>query len=283
MTLLKLDPPVVSGCLNVRPFQIGHDLTQHPLFALPRLLELARQLPEANVEYNAGNIPVSVCPAETPRTGLSVEETIRRIESCNSWMVLKWVEQDPEYCRLLDRCLDEIQIYSEKSAPGMKRREGFIFISSPGSITPFHFDQEYNFLLQVRGTKNIHVFPRSIVTERDIEARFAKEHRNLTFDETYQRTATTFELQPGQGVHVPIAAPHWVKNGNDVSISFSITFQTPASERRATLYRLNGHIRKLGITPAPVGESNARDAIKFYFFQAGKRALRPLRRARQLS
>ena len=40
----------------------------------------------------------------------------------------------------------------------MFRREGFIFISSPGSITPFHMDPEYNFLLQIRGEKQISIW-----------------------------------------------------------------------------------------------------------------------------
>src|SRR5262245_63771662 len=80
-----------------RPFVVRHRLTDHPLFALPRLIELARMLPEDRVEYNAGDVPVSLDPARTPRTGLSIDETIRRIEECRSWMVFKNVERDPEY------------------------------------------------------------------------------------------------------------------------------------------------------------------------------------------
>ena len=33
-------------------------------------------------------------------------------------------------------------------------REAFIFISSPNTVTPYHMDPEYNFLLQIRGTKD---------------------------------------------------------------------------------------------------------------------------------
>jgi len=35
----------------------------------------------------------------------------------------------------------------------MGRREGFIFVSSPGSVTPHHMDPEHNFLLQITRTE----------------------------------------------------------------------------------------------------------------------------------
>ena len=41
------------------------------------------------IEYNAGNLSVSQDPALTPMNGLSISETLRRIEECESWMALK--------------------------------------------------------------------------------------------------------------------------------------------------------------------------------------------------
>src|SRR4051794_26219500 len=95
--LLDIDPQQFIADFNRAPFLIGHHLVDHPLFTLPRLVELAQRLPEKQIEYNAGKLPVSVDPSQTPRNGLSVEETIRRIEECQSWMVLKYVETDPAY------------------------------------------------------------------------------------------------------------------------------------------------------------------------------------------
>ena len=65
-------------------------------------------------------------------------------------------------------------------------REAFIFVSSPGAVTPFHIDPEWNFLLQVRGRKIIHVFPaddRSLVSEEELERFYSGGHRNLAFRE----------------------------------------------------------------------------------------------------
>src|SRR5207247_1374578 len=131
---------------NRQPFLIGHHLVDHPLFALPRLIELSRALPDKDVEYNAGEVPISIDPKVTPRTGLGIEETIRRIEERKSWMVLKYVEQDPAYRDLLLECLEEVKAHSEPLHPGMGQPQAFVFISSAGSVTPYHMDPEHNFL-----------------------------------------------------------------------------------------------------------------------------------------
>lgn len=275
--LLEIDSSLLRANLNAQPFTIAHHLQKHPLFELPRLIELACKLPENDVEFSSGNVPVELDPSKTPRTGLSIEETLRRIDTCGAWMVLKSVEREPEYESLMNACLDEVMQSSEAVAPGMKRRCGFIFVSSPGSVTPFHFDQEYNFLMQIRGQKTVHVFPRSIIPEEEVEARFALSHRNLRYQDSFQKTARTFDLQPGQGLHIPIAAPHWVQNGTGVSVSYSITFHTPASEKKSALHRLNSHIRRIGITPAAVGKSEIRDGAKYLAFQGLRYAARPLK------
>src|SRR5689334_6187735 len=223
-TPLEFDAAAMSRDLNRKAFTIRHALTDHPLFSLPALIELARELPAENVEYNAGDLPVDMDPAATPKTGLSIEETIRRIEECGSWLVLKFVERVRTYRRTLDRCLDQIEAAKVTGDGGMIRREAFVFISSPHAVTPYHFDPEFNFLLQIRGAKTVYVFPRSMLTEQQIEDRFTFSHRNLKFEASYQNRAEAFALSPGVGVHIPIAAPHWVQNGDSVSISFSITF-----------------------------------------------------------
>jgi hypothetical protein len=282
MTSANLDTPLdfnvaaMDRDLNRKAFTICHALTDHPLFSLPALIELARELPAENVEYNAGDLPVDMDPAATPKTGLSIVETIRRIEECGSWMVLKFVERVPAYRRMLDSCLDQIEA-TVPAGRGMIRREAFVFISSPRAVTPYHFDPEYNFLLQIRGAKTVYVFPRSMLTEQQIEDRFTFSHRNLKFDASYQNRAETFVLSPGVGVHIPIAAPHWVQNGDSVSISFSITFRTAQSEREAALYRFNSKLRARGLRPAPVHSSPVRDSLKLATYRGLRFALRPVK------
>jgi Cupin-like domain len=276
---LGIDPARFRARFDRQPFIVRHRLSDHPLFALPRLIELARTLPEDRVEYNAGDVPVSLDPARTPRTGLSIDETIRRIEECRSWMVFKNVERDPDYRALLDACLDQVREHSEPIAPGMDRREGFIFVSSPDSVTPYHMDPEHNFLLQIRGRKRVSLFDgadRTVLSELELEKFYARGHRNLVFDDVKQRKAQVFELTPGDGLYFPVTWPHWVKNGSEVSVSFSITFRTASSDRREVLYHVNERLGRLGIRLPPVGRSRLADDAKYHAFRALARARRLL-------
>jgi hypothetical protein len=275
--LLELEPRSFRAQFPHQPFLIKHNLVGHPLFSIERLLELAKCLPEKNVEYSAGNIPVDMGNQLSPRTGLSPDETIRRIQEARSWMVLKYVENDVDYRRLLDQCLDEVKELSEAMVPGMCQREGFIFLTSPNSVTPFHLDPEHNFLLQVRGRKQVSIFDphqSEVITEADIEQGLFGKIRNLVYKEEFQQKGRLFELDPGMGLHFPLVAPHWVKNLDNVSISFSITFRSRDSERRATLHELNSRLRARGLHPAPVGRSPIRDTVKYQ----GARVMRRFRR-----
>ena len=274
MGYLDIAVPAFRAKFGRAPFIVQHRLAGHALSALPCLVELARSLPASKVEWNAGQVPVSLDPGQTPRNGLSPEETIRRIEECSSWLVLKNVERDPEYARLLERCLGEVEKAGPDLAAGMHGFESFIFVSSPNAITPYHMDPEENFLLQVRGRKVMRVFERSVLSPVELERFHTGAHRNLVYRDEYASRARAFTLMPGIGVHVPVTAPHWVQNGPEVSVSFSITFRTRASARAAHAHQMNAFLRKMGIEPSPVGASALVDRVKELAYKI-KRA-RPL-------
>ena len=279
---LELDAAAMTRRFGRRAFAVRHRLAGHALFGLPRLVELAQRLPSCKVEYNAGDVPLTLDPRRTPRNGLSAEETIRRIEESNSWMVLKNVEIDPEYGALLDRCLAEVAAGGGPPVRAMRDREAFVFVSSPGAVTPYHMDPEENFLLQVRGTKTIQVLPpddRSVLSVEELEHFFGGAHRNLVFRERYRALASPFILSPGLGVHVPVTAPHWVQNGPGVSISFSLTFRTPDSARRAHAHRANGYLRRMGLEPSPVGDSVFGDELKHLLLRGFDRVQRVFARS----
>jgi len=277
-TCLEIDAEIFRSHFNRRPFLFSHNLSGHPLFELPRLVRLEKTLDGGYVEYNAGKIPVSLPNwQDTPYTGLSAEETIRNADEICSWMVLKRAEQCPDYKRLLDACLDEIEPLSDPIEPGMCEREAAAFVSSPSSVTPYHMDHEINFLLQLRGTKTISVFnadDSTVLSDRELEDYFSGPaiHRNMHFAEEYQQRATVFELRAGFGLHIPTTAPHWVKNGDAVSISFSASFKTPASLQRGNVYRMNAVLRRLGLDPVPWNRSPARDRIKHHAYRVLRRA-----------
>lgn len=280
--ILDIDAETFRAHFNRKPFLFRHHVSEHPLFRLTRLAELARMLPPSIVEYNAGRIPISLPDWEnTPYTGLSAEETVRRIEECGSWIVLKRAEADPQCLQLLNDCLDEIEPLSEPLEPGMCEREGAIFVTSPSSVTPYHMDHEINFLLQIRGSKTVSVFSaadRQVLSELELEKHFSGPaiHRNMVFHERYQQRAAVFELKAGYGLHIPTTDPHWIRNSDAVSVSFSAAFKTRASLHRGAVYRLNGQLRKIGLKPAPYGRGALRDAVKYQASRVVGRAQRML-------
>ena len=279
-SFLKFDPAEMSRCYPERHFRCTHDLCGHPLLKIDALLELAKRLPASSIEYNAGDLPVSVDPTKTPTNGLSVEETIERIRDNKSWMALKYIEQDTDYGALLHQTLAEAISLAETHTPGIDKLEGYIFISSPGSVTPYHVDNEHNFLLQIHGSKTMHTWhrdDRDVLSEQELETYHSGGHRNLTYRESLAARCTSYRLAPGEGVFQPVTAPHWVKNGDEVSVSLSVTFRSDSSVREADLYRMNARLRAIGITPAPVGKLDMRDNAKYLVARAerlGRRLLR---------
>jgi hypothetical protein len=281
--LLEFDRTDFQAKFPDAGFKIRHRLCQQPELQLPALIELAQRLPESAVEYYSGDVSRSQGKKTYPGNGLSIVETVRRIEECGSWMVMQNVQVDPGYGALLRSLLDEwyqqIDPRRLKQLRGARNREkAFIFISSPGSVTPYHLDDEHNFLLQVRGSKHISMWDvndRVVMPERQAEHMLQYWHpetwdRYMPYEDDFEKRAALYELGPGEGLHFPFGAPHWVKNGPAVSISFSITFRSELSDERAILYGLNGRMRRMGINPSPPGQSRWRDSLKYRTFRAAK-------------
>ncbi len=235
-----------------QPVLLDHQLVDHELLRLDALAGLAQRMRPVDVEYNRGDLPVGIDPAAMPGNDLSIEETIRRIEECGSWMVLKFIEQDPLYRHFLHEALAGVGPAVHAATGKMLKREGFIFISSPDAVTPFHFDPEHNILLQIRGSKTMTIFPaddEGIVSAPEHERFHNGGHRNLPWQEDFTARGRAFELTPGKAVYVPVKAPHWVKNGGKVSVSLSVTWRSEWSYREEYARRMNHLLRSAGMDP----------------------------------
>lgn len=250
--------------------KLRHALIGHPLLELDAIVELATALPRDSVEYNHGNLPVGVDPKDIPVSQLSIAETVRSIENNGSWMVLKRIEQNPSYAKLLHDTLGELAHIVEPATGKMETCEGFIFISSPNSVTPFHFDPEHNILLQTRGLKTMTVFPsgdEDFVRDEAHELfHLGKHHRNHAWREEFAERGNAVELRPGEAIYVPVKAPHWVKNGPEVSVSLSITWRSSWSYAEADARAFNHILRKFGLkprSPAPYPSRNLAKSVAF--------------------
>lgn len=264
-------------------FKVTHTLNSSSLFDLDRLTTLAKSLSKQQVEYSSSDVSLNQDPDKIPQTELNIEETIKQIKNCQSWMVLKNVESDPDYKAVLDQCLDEIYANLVDDKVHLSQREAFIFISSPNSTTPYHFDPEHNFLLQIHGKKSFALFPsdnREVIKEESLEGRYYRPetHRNVYYDEKFLQQGELIEMDPGCGVYVPVNAPHWVKTHDDISISFSITFRSEYSDKVLSLYMLNGILRnRFGLKPRAVGMSPLRDNLLYGSYRFARLLINKLR------
>lgn len=265
-----------------RPVLLDHGLVEHPLLKLDALAALSTRIRPVDAEYNRGDLPVGIAPEDVAANGLTAEETIRGIEENGSWMVLKFVEQDPLYRALLDETLAEIEADVRPATGEMLMREAFIFISSPDSVTPFHFDPEHNILLQIRGQKVMTIFPagdEALASGEQHEVFHAGGHRNLVWKDDFAARGEAFELTPGKAVYVPVKAPHWVKNGPAVSVSLSITWRSEWSYREQYARRMNAVLRQAGLDPAAPKRYPHQNHLKSLGYRAIDKAKRLMGRS----
>ncbi|MBX7501848.1 cupin-like domain-containing protein [Qipengyuania sp. YG27] len=259
------------------PHVLRHTLQDDPRMALDALAELAEALPESSIEYNRGNLPIGV-DGKPGATDLAIGETIRHIATSDSWAVLKNIEQAPSYRALLMDLLDELRPVISATTGELLTPQGFIFVSSPDAVTPYHFDPEHNILLQLKGSKVMTQFPAG-------DARYAPDEvhesyhlggpRELPWNDAFLAEGTPFAIGPGEAVFVPVMAPHFVRNGPESSISLSITWRSEWSYAEAGARCFNGTVRKFGLTPRPPGRWPVRNQAKSLAYRAWRKASRP--------
>jgi quercetin dioxygenase-like cupin family protein len=239
---------------------------------LEALADLAEALPAREIEYNPGQLPIGIKPEDVPKSALTVTETIRQIGQAGSWVALKRIEQVPAYRDLLHSVLGQLSDIVAPRTGEMMQLEGFVFITSPGSVTPFHFDPEHNILLQVMGTKIMTVFPveDEAMFSADIHERYhlGLHHRNLSWFDGYAEKGTPIQIGPGEAIHVPVKAPHWVQNGDAPSVSLSITWRSDWSYAEADARAFNHLLRKIGLRPTSPGPFPARNTAKALAWRA---------------
>lgn len=257
------------------PHKIAHDLGDHSLLTFEALAKLAEALPVDSIEYNFADLPIGIDDKPDP-TGLTIGETIRNIEKTGSWAAIKNIEQVPAYAELLHSLLAEIRPEIEAKTGAMQKLQGFVFVTSPGGVTPYHFDPEHNILLQIRGSKVMTQFPAG-------DARFAPDEvhegyhtggaRELKWRDELLSGGTEFPLLPGEALFVPVMAPHFVMTGPHSSVSLSITWRSDWSFAEADARAFNSILRRIGCKPRSTGRwpvSNKAKAL-------GWRVLRKLR------
>jgi hypothetical protein len=274
-------------------YEISHTLADHPLLRIPELMKLAERTLKtrpAGIYYDAGkDIQIGQRWDQMPEKPFSVIESMERIETCGAWFLFKDVQNDPEYSAFLGQGWKKIKDEIDPNLHSQTLREdALIFITSPKRVATYHIDRECSFLLQIQGTKTIHIFDRTdreVLPEEEIERFWTVDNNAPIYKPQFQGRATSYKLRPGNGVHIPVNCPHWVENDDNISVSLNVNIQFKDT-LRANTYRANYALRALGLTPRPPGQSPAVDYLKAHSMipvMAAKSALRNIPYIRSLA
>lgn len=262
-----LTPQGVEQLRAVYPLQAGilrHCLTDHPLLSREMLALAAERMDPAHVECRAADGSNGGEFAHATRIAGSAAETIRQIDQAGRWVMLRFAEQLPEYAELIAALQAEMEPVLLPTTGKALKAVAFIFISSPGTLTPYHFDPEFNILFQIAGTKRFATFP---VTEPWLpvaqQEQFHRLEDNLLpWHETFRTCETVHRLVPGEALFVPYKVPHWVEVDDEPAISISLTWRTAGSIEHDLAWRCNDWLRHRGLSPAPPAPMPRRPWLK---------------------
>ncbi len=69
-------------------------------------------------------------------------------------------------------------------------------------------------------------------------------------------------LGAGDGVDIPMFAPHWARNHDNISIALSINYELHSVRKQMQIYKTDFLMRKWGITPIAPGIWPWQDKLK---------------------
>jgi hypothetical protein len=260
--LLDLGPEFERHVNAREPLVFRHELPSAPELALESIAQLADALGEKSVVREDAERPM-VCAQGAPEPAhlANAGDVVRALDENGSWMTLLNIEQLPAYRAFIDVVLDGSAGPAGMRASSLRRRMGFVFASSPNSVTGAHFDVEHSLLLQLRGNRVLSFgeFPDADIRDLEIRRYWNGSYGKLTAMPIHTHDVS---LGPGVGAYIPPFRPHWLCNGPASSLSLTITFFTRDNERETLAQACNERLRKLGMSPHRVGESATRDRMK---------------------
>jgi len=252
---------------DYQPFQFRHALNAMDIFQMPALLKLAEHCMrkrEFKSHFESGEPVVNGYFGNKP-DDMNLVQALERIGEGKNWIILKRIHEEPEYRAALELFISEL---SELTNTDLRRQYRdpvlTIFITSPNRVTPYHLDGETNFLVQVQGAKSVYLYdahdPR-ILTPEEKERYWTGHLLAPRWHDELSEGQWHYELSPGVGIFNPATFPHWVKNGDNVSVSVSINFKRVRNDEIGA-YRANYYARKMGLHPTVPGRKPTLDRVK---------------------
>jgi len=186
------------------------------------------------------------------------------LHDANAWLTLLMVEDDPGMAEIMNTHLDQLEagMAAERGKRAtLRKRVAFVFVSSPNSVTPVHFDIEHSLLMQVSGSKTVSIgrWGSAAARRHEIDRYWDGSHGRI---ETLPPEEAVYTVTPGRAVYIPPGTPHWVHNGPDISLSVTLTYFTAATVRENRVESFNAHLRRRHMNPREPGRSAAVDTAK---------------------
>ncbi|MBB1061777.1 cupin-like domain-containing protein [Marilutibacter spongiae] len=281
----ELEEVQAKASLDRRAFVFGHTLEAHPALSLRNLSEVIPALPREQVFHSSGRLDMADDfdnAHKEHRPGQGLEAALDDLRGSDAYIMVRQPEAHPSFRPVYDALCSDVE--GMAAAAGIRADFDdamlYLFIASPDSVTPFHIDRYSTCLMQVRGCKEVVVYPPwdpRVVADEDAEHYFARSGRRPEWREGAAALGERFQFTPGQALHIPFAAGHHVRNGSeDVSISLSIIFRTSESRRLTQALLFNHYARRylsrLGMNPRRVAMDAAGVAAKSALWRVGRRA-----------
>jgi len=252
----------LGGAFPDQPAEFVHGLHEESRLTLEAIAELADRLPRESVICDSAAQPLLVPQGGPPRGAQPRPgDVIRNIKDANAWLTLLNIEADPAFADLTNAMLDQLEPGMAVRQGKMLKRVGFVFVSSPNSVTPAHFDIEHSLLMQVSGSKTVSFgrFESDHGRRHEVERYWDGSHGRI---ESLPPELASYRLTPGRGVYIPPVTPHWVHNGPAISLSVTLTYFTAATDRECMIEAFNARLRQMHLTPRPPGKFGLGDTAK---------------------
>jgi hypothetical protein len=238
--------------------RLSHGLARHPLLEIPALAELAARLPQTSVEWGRDDLALGAT-REPGLTGISVTETILGIARTQGWAMLGHVERVPSYAALVQDLFGELAPEIEAKTGTVLTPAASIHIASPNAVTPIRYERDHLIMIQVAGSRVMTQLPPD-------DPRFAHDRNDALV-----KHGDRFELRPGDAIHVPVMAPHIVRNGPEISVSLSLSWASEWSRADSDARRFDALARRVGYSPPPPPRWPARSRARTLAWRAYRR------------
>jgi hypothetical protein len=252
------------------PGKLAHGLADHPLLTLEALADACERMDPANLLCHTAKNRNGEGFAPSARPERSIGDTVRAIGGAGRYVMMSFVEQLPEYAGLMRATIAEIEPAIRPKTGEPLQLRAFLFISSPGTLAPFHFDAEYNVLFQIAGTKDFALYPPVApwISDESNERYHRTGDNLLPWNDSFAGEGRRVALAPGDALFVPYRWPHWVTVGDEPSVSLSFTWNSRAGFEQNDAYRLNAWLRRFGLSPAAPAALPARSAARSVAWRA---------------